>query len=181
MATINANIDKPVARTVKVRYTLDNYGKGTGGDTYDGASQNWRWYIAYHWYDQTGEEPEGWAKDKDDEDNSTQRLYFVKKWDKVGRHRVSCVGKDRSTRQKVDWAEKEQQVEEMGTFLERQMAASKKSKLHYPHYELTMMWKWLTLLTAMGKVDGALPTKEIREEHEKRIKELENNAEKLKA
>src|SRR4051812_46205616 len=163
MANINASINKAVAKTVKVRYTLDNFMKGSGGSSYDGPSQNWRWYIAYHWYDQTGEEPEGWAGEKDDEGNSTQRLFFVKKWNKVGRHRVSCTGRDRSTREKVDFAVHEQQVEEIGTFLDRQMIAARKNKFHYPHYELTMMWKWLTLVTAAAQIAGALPDKETKE------------------
>src|SRR5687768_7064311 len=84
MASIGATPRKPVAKTVKVRYTLGDYAKGQTADATDANAHNWRWYIAYHWYDQTGEEPEGWAKEKDDEGNSTQRLFFVKKWTKVG-------------------------------------------------------------------------------------------------
>src|SRR5207245_4333608 len=111
---------------------------------------------AYHWYDQTGEEPEGWAGEKDGEGNSTQRLFFVKKWNKVGRHRVSCTGKNRSTKAKEDLAEHEQQLEERGAVLQRQMERSrKKAKLPNPNNELAMTWKYLTLLDAMGRVDGA--------------------------
>ena len=182
MAKVLANINKTVIETVKVKYSLDEYGKGASTTSYDGPAQNWRWYLAYHYHEQTGEEPEQWSGEKDDEGNSTQRLEFVKKWNKTGHHLVFCLGKSRGSRPEVvDSAGFEQQVEERGVFLSRQMANARKNKFRWPHAELTMMWKWLVLLDGIGKVSGALPNSQIREEHEKNIKEREDYARKLKA
>src|SRR4051812_4703093 len=121
MPDIKADIDKPVVKTVKVKYSL--------APSQD-ISGLWQWFIAYHVNDETGEEPYTWAGNKDDDGNGTRRYFFVKKWSQVGRHMVRCAkrrttSEGKSTKEIIDTAEHEQIVVDEGAFLKDQMKRSK--------------------------------------------------------
>jgi hypothetical protein len=174
---------KTVARGVKVEYTLNHFtiAAHEGGNS---AALAWNWFITYHYLDDDGIESSTWSKLKDDAGNSIRNsTVFVRKWDKVGRHLVQCVGRNRGTRELVEgqYAQFPQQVEELGAILESQMADARKRKLPNPHAELTAMWKWLYNLRELGKQQAAHLSPSVRADHARRIADLERQAERLKA
>jgi hypothetical protein len=189
----NLGHSRSVAKGVKVTYQLEDYEKTSfvgGGGGYrsgeEGSLYDWQWWVTYHHLDDDGKDPEVWKKDKDDAGNSTHNLFFTKKWDKVGRHLVRCQAKNRHTKEFVGlddggYLEFPQQVEELEAILERQMEHAKKEKLPNPNAELTMLWKWLILLDLLGKLQAPYMSPATQKAHGKRIAELENYAEKLKA
>ena len=178
---------KTVADGVKVDYALKNYTRSRFNDGGEGATYAWNWGITYHHLDDDGIEAEAWHEKKDDGGHSIENsTLFTKKWDKVGRHLVWCVAKNRQTKKLLSvteggYAQFEQQVEPIRAILERQMQAAKKQRLPHPEVELTMIWKWLYLLDQLGKQQASQMTRAMKDAHAARVAELENYAEKLKA
>lgn len=180
---------KTVAKGVKAEYELNHYtkiayAKAAVPGAMQGAQYAWNWFITYHYLDDDGIESSTWHKQGDDAGRSTEdSVRFVRKWDKVGRHLVQCAGRDRETKQLVSgaYARFPQQVEELGAILESQMADAKRRKLPHPEVELTTMWKWLYILQELGKQQAGTMSASQKRDHQKRIAELEKQAEKLKA
>src|SRR5262249_9201584 len=95
--------------------------------------------------------------------------YFYFKWNKLGRHQVIC-GEDLSGKRVRH--EYEQQVEEIDSILARQMAASKKSSLPDPRYELSVTEKWVELLTKLAAQPGVQMSEQTLQQHSRRVGEL---------
>jgi hypothetical protein len=186
MAEIHSSLEdrhpRGVAKGVEVKYTLTGMSgvplkQGDPEDTYI-----WQWFIVYNFVENSADKPETWEKKKDDAGKSTIRHWeypFTFKWGKVGRHQVRCGA--RHNGQPVGWVKFEQHVEELESILEWQMQQSKKDRAPNPHAELTMQWKWLSILDELGKQQAGQLTEWQKQEHRKRIATLEKSAEQLKA
>jgi hypothetical protein len=189
MAEITSSLShaKSVAKDVTVLYTLTDFERMGGHDiarnnpvdSFDAARDIWRWFIVYNFLDHDGHDPDVWMKNKDDAGNSTRRTQFVFKWGRLGRHQVRC-GAMRDGKPN-GYVKYDQQVQELGAILERQMEEAKKAKLVNPHGELTMLWKWAYILFELGKKQAGTLTASQKREHEKRLAEIETRANKLKA
>src|SRR5262249_236449 len=128
MADITSSMEhaKSVAKGVTVHYSLKDYEQGAHevarnnpADSYEAPLDIWQWFVVYNFFDHDGHDPEVWMKLKDDAGNSTHRLYFTFKWDKIGRHQVRCGAKRDG--KPNGYVKYDQQVEELEAILERQM------------------------------------------------------------
>ena len=169
--------DRVVAKGVKVKYTLDRvpmtYDANSGAQS---PAYRVRWVVTYHYGRDDAEEPDNWQKDKDDAGNPTQLTYFTKKWAEIGHHRVHCLLASRDTGDPFLKLEVDQRVAEMETILQTQLIAAQKTKLSNPDAELSMMWKWLTLLKTLAERDWAKMSKADQDAHQTRMKEMEGHA-----
>lgn len=173
---------KTVAKGVKVDYELVGADKSAFNDGSIASTYAWNWFITYHYLDDDGIDSEFWHKKTDDGGHSIENsLLFTRKWDKVGRHLVQCAAKVRGEKKFAGYASFDQQVAELDAILYRQMEEAKKKNLPNPHAELTLMWKWLYILTELHKQQSGQMTADANERHYKRVNELERNANKLKA
>lgn len=168
---------KTVAEDVKVTYKLLDYAIEIGR-----PQHIWRWMITYNHRDGDGDDPDTWTRLKDDAGRSTQSLVFTKKWDKLGRHLVECIGKTRTKKGKyVVYASFEQQVETLEAILAREMAEARKNKPPHPRTELKMLKKWYILLRRLGKQQAGSMNEVAKREHKKRLDEIANYGKKLSA
>ena len=167
---------KTVAKDVKVTYRLVNPAREVGQ-----LQHSWRWMITYNHRDGDGDDPDTWTKWKDDAGRSIHKTVFTKKWDKLGRHLVECIGKNRRTDKYVVYTSFEQQVETLEAILVREMAEARKTKPPNPRDELKMLKKWYLLLRRLGKQQAGSMNDVAKREHEKRLAEIANNGKKLSA
>ncbi|MFI5382018.1 MAG: hypothetical protein ACHRHE_22210, partial [Tepidisphaerales bacterium] len=172
--------DRTVAKGVKVRYSLANY-PTSSDEGMEVPAYRIRWVVTYHYGGDDGEEPDYWHKDKDDAGNSTQRPFFVKKWNQVGHHRVHCLLSERRSGDPYTKVEFDQRVAELWAILESQMEQAKKEKLPHPVTELKTVRKYHDLLDALGKQQASSMSKSAKDQHEKRLAELSSYADKLAA